>query len=296
MSIVVDFCKEFGLPDEALEHLSDEYKKLKANFSAFKSFNRFVLMYEENYEIDCTPIFNGMEDISKTSGIHKFTLDFLYMVSLLPHLKKLYEQNNIDYDILYDSVCDLKWKLYECKAVYDVWGIFVGWWTIDFFKLKRFAIGRLQFNIMEFSRDMSVNDLSFCKGERYIEVHIPSSGHLNYEECQSAYKRAAEFFSKHYGIENIVFGCHSWLLCPDNKKILPESSNILKFMSDYTILETLEDSENSNLWRIFDVIKMPETPLLLPENTSLRRAFKRWLEAGNTINQAFGVIVFSNIK
>ena len=41
-------------------------------------------------------------------------------------------------------------------------------------------------------------------------------------------------------------------------------------------------------------MKMPEKPSMLPDDSSLRRAFIKWLEAGNTINTAFGVIVFNN--
>ena len=79
------------------------------------------------------------------------------MVCLVPHLKELYAQKGIEYEILYDSVCDLKWKAFECKELYKVWGTFVGWWTIGFFKHKRFAFGRLQFNLRTYPQDFEHN-------------------------------------------------------------------------------------------------------------------------------------------
>lgn len=294
MGYIKEFCIKYEYEPDAIIFLEEAYQTLKSNDEAFKIFNSCVELYESNIEFEHEPVFEKIRALNKSTGIHGFTLELLYMISLAPHLKELYIKENLPEDIYDASVCDLKWKARECKDNYGVWGMFVGWWTIGFFKLKRFAIGRLQFNMRKFTHGMSANGLSFAEGEKYIDVHIPSSGHLNYEDCQESYKRAAEFFKNRYGLENIVFGCRSWLLSPDNERILPSTSNVLKFMRDYTILEATEDPENSNLWRIFNVMKMPEKPSMLPDDSSLRRAFIKWLEAGNTINTAFGVIVFNN--
>lgn len=296
MNIVVDFCKEFGLPNEALEYLSEEYEKLKAVPSAFEAFSKYVSMYEKDYEMDFTPIFDAMGEISKVSGVKKYTLDYLYMISLVPHLKELYEQKGIAYEILYDSVCDLKWKIFECKELYKFWGTFVGWWTIGFFKLKRFAFGRLQFNLRTFSRDFEHNGTVYKEGDIYLDVHIPSSGPLKYDECISSYKRAAEFFKDYFVDKPIIFGCRSWILSSNNYKILPETSNVLSFMKDYTILEEKKDDNNSNLWRIFGTFSLPSNPENLPQDTSLRRAFVKWLNNGNTIDEAFGILMYEKIR
>ena len=292
MSYIKEFCQKYEYEPDAVDFLEEAYHILKNNKEGFEIFCSCVELYKNNIEFESQPVFEKIRSLSKITGLHDFTLELLYMISLTPHLKELYIKENLPEDIYDASVCDLKWKAKECKDNYGVWGMFVGWWTIGFFKLKRFAIGRLQFNMREFPHDMSANGLSFAKGEKYIDVHIPSSGRLDYDECQSAYKRAAEFFSKRYGMKNIIFGCRSWLLSPDNEKILPENSNILKFMRDYTILEIDIDPENSNLWRIFNKMRMPEDVSMLPEDTSLRKAFKKWLQKGNTINAAFGVIIY----
>ena len=294
MSYIKEFCQKYEFESDAVDILEEAYQNLKNNKEAFEIFDFCVGLYKNSIEFASQPVFEKIRSLSKITGLHDFTLELLYMISLTPHLKELYIKENLPEDIYDASVCDLKWKAKECKDNYGVWGMFVGWWTIGFFKLKRFAIGRLQYNMREFPNDMSANGLSYKKGEKYIDVHIPSSGHLNYEDCQDSYKNAAEFFKNRYGLENIVFGCRSWLLSPDNEKILPSKSNILKFMRDYTILESAEDPENSNLWRIFNVMKMPDKPSMLPNDSSLKRAFIKWLEEGNTINTAFGVIVFKN--
>lgn len=293
MSYIRDFCQKYEYEPDAIDFLEVSYQTLRNNREAFEIFNLCIEEYEKNFEFEHEPIFEKIRSLNKITGLHDFTLELLYMISLTPHLKELYIKENLPEDIYDASVCDLKWKARECKDNYGVWGMFVGWWTIDFFKLKRFAIGRLQFNLREFPHDMSANGLSFAENEKYIDVHIPSSGRLDYDECQSAYQKAAEFFLNRYGMKNIIFGCRSWLLSPDNEKILPEKSNILKFMSDYTVLEIDIDPKNSNLWRIFNKMKMPQDVSMLPDDTSLRRSFKRWLENGNTINSAFGVIIYN---
>lgn len=295
MSYIKDFCRKYNFELDAIENLEEAYQILQSNSTAFEIFNECVTLYKNDINFEYEPISEKIRALDEVTGLHGYTLELLYLISLTPHLRQLYMEENIPEDIYDSSVCDLKWKAKECLENYGVWGIFVGWWTIGFFQMKRFAIGRLQFNVREFMYDVSANGLSFIKGQEYIDVHIPSSGPLNYDECQNAYKRAAKFFTDRYGLKNIIFGCRSWLLSPDNKMILPESSNILKFMKDYTILEEKKDVSNSNLWRIFNVMKMPENTAMLPNNSSLRRAFIKWLEDGNSINTAFGVIVYSNI-
>ena len=214
------------------------------------------------------------------------------MIMLVPHLKELYTENGISEDVLRDSVADLKWKSAECKKVYGVWGIFVGWWTIDFFKLKRFAFGRLQFNMGKFNADYNISGEAVKKEDIYIDTHIPSGKPLNYEECQLSYKCAAEFYKNTFKGAPIIFGCNSWLLSTDNKKILSETSIILKFASDYVVLEQVKDEKSTDAWRIFNVEKLPERLDDLPQETSMQRAFAKWLKAGNTIDEAFGAFIY----
>lgn len=288
MSQVKDFCERYEFEQDAVEYLENAYLKLKENNDIYESFASKIKFYEENYERDFSGVFDEIEAMSKDTGIHKYTLDLLYLICLTPILERFYTVYDINKKFYDASVLDLKWKALECKQVYGVWGTFVGWWTIGFFKLKRFGMGRLQFNLKKFSKDYGTD---FKEGDTYIDVHIPSSGPLNYEDCQEAYNMAAEFFKKDFDQKPIVFGCHSWLLSSDNYEILPPYSNVLAFMKDYTILEEEKDPTNNNVWRIFSRFDLPKNIDELPQDTSLQRAFAKWLAKGNTINVAFGVIV-----
>ena len=93
-------------------------------------------------------------------------------------------------------------------------------------------------------------------------------------------------------MEHILFGCHSWLLSPELRTILPENSNILAFARDYTILQTRMDPTSSAVSFIFHVPGVPADLETLPEETSLQKALKTYLQGGKTINTAFGILEY----
>lgn len=130
----------------------------------------------------------------------------------------------------------------------------------------------------------------------YIDTHIPSSGPLKREKYLESYKKAAEFFKNYFIEKDIIFGCYSWILSPDNKKILPPGSNILPFMSDYQIVFVENDLNNTTFWRIFATRQVPENLEDLPTDTSIRKAFANWLKSGKELKVAFGILKFDNLK
>ena len=77
--------------------------------------------------------------------------------------------------------------------------------------------------------------------------------------------------------------------------VLPEKSNILKFMSDFEIIESEEKDKFDDAWRVFDKYGY-KSPKKWPENTSLRRAFKQRVLSGGKTGHGFGVIVFDGEK
>ena len=61
-------------------------------------------------------------------------------------------------------------------------------------------------------------------------------------------------------------------------------------LSDYILDKTIEKFELYR--RIFNVEKLPEKIDDLPQETSMQRAFAKWLKAGNTIDEAFGAFIY----
>lgn len=294
MSYIKDFCLKYEYPIDAVEELESAYKKLEGS-EAFSEFRECIAAYEADYNFDEKPIFEKIAAMSEKVGIHQYTLQLLYLISLTPHLKKLYEREGIS-DFIYDgSVLDLKWKLNECHKIFGIWGVSTTW-GIGFFKLILFALGRLQFNIYYFNNDLFPPEDMGVLGEPFIGIHIPSCGPLNYEECLKSYDMAAEFFSKRYNLKRIVFGCRSWLVSRDNALMLPPDSNIVKFLSDFKVLKVIIDKENKCYRCMFPIPEFPEDVSTLPQETGLQRAFVKRLMEGHSINEAFGVFEYKKDK
>lgn len=84
---------------------------------------------------------------------------------------------------------------------------------------------------------------------------------------------------------NVPYVCHSWLLSPALRELLPESSNIMKFQNLFDITEIDKSSTNFLRW-IFKKIDLPIENL--PEDTTLQRNVKKYLMAGGQIGEGSG--------
>ncbi len=286
------FCEKYSFQREAYEELSKYLDMLFKSERNITLFTDAIEKYRENPFRDFSEITSLLDELQKESEIHRYTLDMLYYIMLTPRLKELYSEKGYSDGIFDRSVLDLKWKLFECKNVYGIWGLFVPWWTCGFFQMKLFALGRLQFEVCEAPSDLTIGEFSVKKGEHVINVHIPSCGPLVREEYLLSYEYASSFFRTNFGIENTVFHCSSWLLSPTNISLLSESSRIRKFASDYYIIHERVDPKSGNSWRIFNT--MEKDPEKLPEDTSMQRAFKKHLVSGGTINSATGMFFYKN--
>ena len=124
-----------------------------------------------------------VEKMELETGIHKYSLDLLLIITCALLLKRKYEQKILEDDrfsmeIYYNSMKDITYKMHECQEVYGVQGIFVGFWYDGFFDMTRFALGRLQFEMMPLwlSGTVEVNGRRLENGMEAINMHIPSSG------------------------------------------------------------------------------------------------------------------------
>ena len=93
-------------------------------------------------------------------------------------------------------------------------------------------------------------------------------------------------FSTQVG-DDTPFICHSWMLYPENKYILPVTTNVHRFMSRFDIFDSANDPGLEDLWRIFDTDE--KNPDLLPTNSRMRRAYVDHLKKGGAIGWGHGV-------
>lgn len=227
-----------------------------------------------------------------------YTIYLVLLLNCTKPLKAAYKKNGYPEEIYWRSILDLKVKMLECKENYDIWGTFVEGWFMGFFELRRFGIGRFQFDLSDFGEEfyeengISIKDSEFCLG-----LHIPSHiGPLTYETRMETYKKAYEFFKDRFDGKPMVVCCNSWLLYPDNLNILPENSNAADFILDFQPLDIKQTYDFGDCWRIFNVGTSCLRPAELPRNTSMQKAFAEWFDQGKKAGSAYSILIFDGEK
>ena len=290
----LSFMTEIGFDDEAIEALSSDLERMLADPESKAIIEKQVALYETDVNRNYGEILSETDKAAEIAGVHKYSAELMIFILFSKHLRALYKERGISDRIWFDSMCDLKWKLWECKAVKGSWGSFVATWFPGFFNLTRFALGRLQFEIVEFDGEYEKNGKKLKKGDKVINVHIPRTlTPLDKESRDDAYAQAAEFFSDMTDGAPIAFVCSSWLLYPEAEKILPAHSNIRGFMADYDIIRSKVDEvgDYHNMWRLFDMDFTGDFNDY-PEDSSLRRAYKKFLLDGNRTGSGYGVFFY----
>lgn len=286
----VGFLEQFSYPEDAQAVLMDAFAAI-CKEAIYDEFLSLLKNYEDDMQYDFKIMLERMKGISVKAGIHEYTGYVIFLIGLSKALQQYYKEAGLDEDMWFATMSDLKWKLMECKEVYDIWGTFVPWWYDRFFNMERFCFGKLQFELNRFDREYKKEGISLKVGSPVLNVHIPRTGErLDRESMLHAYKLGSEFFKSAFAGEPIVFVCHSWLLFPRNKEVLSEQSNLYAFMSDYDVFECGEYKDYSQAWRLFDVQYDGDVEHL-PQNTSLRRAYAEWIRTGRKMGWGYGVFL-----
>ena len=233
-----------------------------------------------------------LKPIAERFSVSIYTLDMVFLLACLPNLFEKYRKANLPEFLFRDTMMDLKYKLLECKTVQDVWGIFVAGWYPEFYHLERFTLGRFQYECAEFNFDHYEKDgFVLHQGDTVINFHIPSSGAMTKDTRIESYRKAYQFFAKKRKNGILPMVCDSWLLFQEHNNMLPESSNIRSFMSDFTILKQSEEDSFGHGWRIYGKENL-EPFQDLPEDSSLKRGYKNLLLAGKKTGSGYGLILF----
>ena len=284
MSESAFYMQRLGFPAEAVETLESARESLQAQtelLPLLQAAQESILCHGKGYwRRDLTVI-------EEQSGIQPETVDMVFLISCLPRVLERYREGSVPEEIFWDSMDDLRCKLLECYRIRGVWGTFVVEWYPSFFRLQRFAFGRLQFEHMTFSLE---NVPGLKPGQTVYNCHIPSSGPLTPEAVDDSLRRAKAFFEKELQGGKMPVYCHSWMLYPPHVALFSDHSNLRRFAERFTVLRSIEDPSNQSFWRIFDCEWDPAIVANLPEDTSLRRAFKAFLQSGNVMGFGEGIL------
>ena len=127
------------------------------------------------------------------------------------------------------------------------------------------------------------------QGKEALGVHIPNGTKLDVRENLLSFKKALEFFKKHYGEYDFEgFVCESWLLNPYIKEIMGRETNITRFGDMFDRFVPDEDEFGVYI-SVFGVLE-PESIDELCEETSMQRNIKEYLKSGKEFKDFGGFI------
>ncbi|MBE6667366.1 MAG: hypothetical protein E7607_03540 [Ruminococcaceae bacterium] len=281
-----------NFPEEAIVDLEECYKKL----ISYKNF-------DTDFEAVRDKIFNGkdrsfaenLKEIAEAAQVNRYASDMVILLLCIPYLKELYKKHDLDESLLYETMSDLRCKLFECKSVKGVWGNFVAYWYGEFFRLTRFKLGRLEYEEITFKPSRYTNIVK--NGDPILTCHIPSEGPILEADVIASLKKAYEFYPQYVKDGILPVACHSWLLFPPYKgRVFKEGFNIYAFASLFDIVEYDSNDKYSDLWRVFNIEYSDGCLSSLPEDTSLQRNLKNFLLEGNLMGDAYGILLFDGEK
>ncbi len=272
-----------------------------AAYGVLENNAEFCRLVERFYIDRDMPLLKIDETLAKVIGetdIHLYTGKFVFYCCLTKELPKEYAKAGISEDIMWDTLEDLRYKHYECLEVKGIPGFFACGWFIGIFRLTLFKLGRLEFNLTNYGgEDIRLGDHVVKKGERVIDIHIPSSGESFDKAARyDAYAKAYKFFREVKKADVKAFCCGSWLLFPDHYGMLKPDSNIVSFMNDFNIYSShIYDDKRNSLWRFFG--HHAEKPFEeLPRTNSLWKAYAERLCAGGDVGSGCGIFVWDDVN
>lgn len=291
---LTEFFKRYEYPADASEKLLAAYDVLSKNADYCALVDRFYV----DTELAAPAIETALDAVCEATGVHPYTAKFLYYICLSKELPSKYAEKGIPEDIMWESLEDFRYKLLECLDVHGIPGFFSTTWFHGFFRLRLFKLGRLEYVVGKYNgEDLVFGDVTVKGGDNVINIHIPSSG-ARFDKAArfDSYDRAYHFFREVMHEDVCAFMCSSWLLFPENRRILGEKSNIVSFLDDFRIIWSDEMKDNRiDMWRIFgkDAVLPIEQ---LPRDNSLKRGYADWLAAGHNPGRGKGLFVWDPIS
>lgn len=278
-----------GFPTEASEYLEECFSSIIANTEAREHFYAARDMIFCPAEGDDPDL--HLKEIDRLTDIPSKTVRMVFLLFCTPCLRYIYAQKGLAESLFWETMQDLRYKLVETQNNYRLWGAHSWEWCIDFFRCKRFQLGRLQYERHVYHLDTPYKQ--YRQGDVVIGCHIPSSGPLKRDDVLASLKRAYAFYNGKAFPDGIlpVF-CVSWLLYEPHKDVFAKGSNLHAFYQMFDNIRNKADLKNSNFWRVFNTPYSPEALENAPEDTGLRRSFKAFLQAGNTMGNGCAMLLF----
>ncbi len=286
--MIRNYCEKLHFPEDAIPVMEQTYSAIleseKGRALLAEAVQKFL---EPGQGRDGGVI---LAELSAQMGIRQETTDMVALLAALEPMPDRYRKAGLPEELLWASMEDLTYKLYECRDVRHCWGTFVTWWFTWFYELKRFKLGRLEYESVEFEYE---EYRGWKKGDKVINLHIPSDGPLTREAVMASLKQAYDFYRDCRKDGKLLFICHSWLLYPEHyRRVFPVGSNLRGFYELFDLIDMGISENNHDFWRVFNMDYSPEILDQVPTDTRLRRNLLQFVKSGRPMGEGAGIICF----
>ena len=289
---LLSFLYEFDYASEACEALEDAFDKIFANKRSRALYGKIERRFKRCPDTKFSRLKSLADRLAEECGANPHAAHLVVLILLSAYSKAVYEKRGLSPEMWRRNMLDLKYTNDLCKILKGSYGTYCFEWYGRFFSGTRFTFGKLQFETGCLGKNYEKDGVALGPKDQVIYIHIPRTGErLSPEEVDASTREASDFFKQRYGVKQVIFACHSWLLYPENKKILSEGSNLHSFLSRFDVIDVQEDTEYKELWRLFDK-EYDGNADALPQDTSLRRAYAQRVKENKPLGVALGVWVY----
>ena len=127
--------------------------------------------------------------------------------------------------------------------------------------------------------------LGHFENKKAVILHLPEKADLSKENRLKSYSLARKYFG------NLPIAADSWLLYPENKKMLSVDSRIVDFMNDFDIISQSETTDYKEAFHAFGRIS-DYSYENLPQSTSLQRAYAERIKKGLPLGAGVGILKY----
>lgn len=258
------FCRKINMPEEVTQKMAELHRTLE--------------------EYPCLPLL--MEESTWAEGLAQLKdalgedpQGFKRLCSMLRcamKAKEVYHRQGIPEKIYVDTMAAFSRFVRENMESYGFYGFNRGFWTTRQVSCKLFRIGQLEY------------EFTVKNNEPIVSLHIPTDADLRPVILRPSIREGlAELFRLFPEYADKRIYCHTWLLSPLLKDMLPPTSNILRFQELFDMEPEGIPGNDVLLW-VFKNPKLPKADL--PENTSLQRKLKRFYLDGGTFLEGVGYL------
>ena len=281
--------KKLELDKDCVATLAEAQKKLFADKDAYTALKAATVALMEGDE---ETLKTQIKAAAEKSGLSWLTAFAILLINAIPLLQKVYEDKGYSPELMWDTLIDIRCKLREEHDLSGVWGTGAIAWYIRIYRAAIIKLGRLEFEPIAYKWETPYRHIQ--KGDPVMNMHIPSTGPMLIEDVLDAFQRAYRFFGYK---EPMPVMAASWLLYPPVcQLVMKPGSNLRNFYELFDVVESYEDPDNKNFWRIFNMEWEEGVLDKVPLDTSLRKNLHAFMKPGVNMGVGRCMLLFDGEK